>query len=136
MIIIVKMRRRGFVMLVLFCLNCRRRKVPPLPCIGIEWEREIDTPISENNSSKRWSDSEREGKKEQLRKKKKNQLVILLNIQPIHRKYPIGFYYIFLFFLIRSCCLLLKVSCYSSSVTISFFFSHASESSKALLLYA
>ena len=120
MMIIVKMRRRGFVMLVLFCLNCRDEKCRR-PVLVLN-EREIDTPISENNSSKRWSDSEREGKKEQLRKKKKNQLVILLNIQPIHRKYPIGFYYIFLFFLIRSCCLLLIVSCYSSSVTISVFF--------------
>ena len=35
---------------------------------------------------------ERDGKKEQLCKKKKNQLVILLNIQPIYIKYPIGFF--------------------------------------------
>ena len=94
--------------------KCRRRPVLVLN------ERERLTHPSARTTAARGGVivSEREGKKEQLRKIKKKQLVNLLNIQPIHRKYPICF-----FFLIRSCCLLSKVSCYSSSVTISVLFS-------------
>ena len=38
-------------------------------------EREIDTPLSESNSSKRWSDSEREGKKEKTAAQDKEETI-------------------------------------------------------------
>ena len=78
MIIIVKMRRRGFVMLVLFCLNCRRRKVPPPPpCIGIgiEWERERLTHPSARTTAARGEVIVREGKKEKTAAQEKEESI-------------------------------------------------------------
>ena len=82
MIIIVKMRRRGFVMIVLFCLNCRdekcRHRRPVLVLVLNERERERLTHPSARTTAARGGaivrEKERERKNRCVRKRRINWL--------------------------------------------------------------
>ena len=77
MMIIVKMRRRGFVMLVLFCLNCRDEKCRRRPVLVLN-ERERLTHPSARTTAARGGvivrEKERERKNSCARKRRINWL--------------------------------------------------------------